>query len=301
MLALTGGTGFVGQMVLDILEERGVTVRALTRRPQDRAFDGLEWVEGSLSDTGALGRLCDGADAVLHIAGLTSTLDLARFETVNVGGTKDMIEAAHARGVERLVFVSSLAAREPRLSVYGNSKAVAEDEVEASSLDWTIVRPPAVYGPRDTEMRELFRAVKGGVVPVPKKGRASLIHVRDLARLLVDLALSDKGIGEIYEPDDGKEGGYSHPEMVAAIAEGRGRKADAIPMPDALLKLAARADERFRKGEAKLTRDRASYMLHPDWTARPTMQPPRTLWSPQISAEEGMAQTAAWYRKEGQL
>ncbi|NVD45873.1 NAD-dependent epimerase/dehydratase family protein [Qipengyuania atrilutea] len=301
MLALTGGTGFVGQMVLDILKEWGCAVRALTRRPQARAFPGLEWVEGSLSDTSALGRLCDGADAVLHIAGLTSTLDLAKFEAVNVGGTQHMIEAAHARGIERFVFVSSLAAREPRLSVYGNSKAVAEDEVRASSLDWTIVRPPAVYGPRDTELRELFRAAKGGLVPVPKLGRASLIHVRDLARLLVDLAMSDKGIGDTYEPDDGKKGGYTHSEMVAAIADGMGRKARALPMPNALIKLAARADERFRKENAKLTRDRASYMLHADWVSRPAMKPPPKLWSPEITAQEGMAQTAAWYRKEGLL
>ncbi len=87
-LAITGATGFVGQAVLDLLEQQGRSVRALTRRPQMREFAGLEWVEGSLSDAQSLDDLCDEADAVLHIAGLTSTLDYAEFEAANVTGTQ---------------------------------------------------------------------------------------------------------------------------------------------------------------------------------------------------------------------
>jgi nucleoside-diphosphate-sugar epimerase len=127
-----------------------------------------------------------GTEAVIHVAGLVSTTDPDEFERANVLGTMNMIEAARA-GVPRFIFVSSLSAREPELSAYGASKARAEMLIKASGLDWTIIRPPAVYGPRDAEMFELFRAAKWGVVPVPAGGRASMIHVEDLARLLLAL------------------------------------------------------------------------------------------------------------------
>jgi nucleoside-diphosphate-sugar epimerase len=108
-----------------------------------------------------------GTEAVIHVAGLVNTTDPDEFERANVLGTMNMIEAARAAGVPRFIFVSSLSAREPELSAYGASKARAEMLIKASGLDWTIIRPPAVYGPRDAEMFELFRAAKWGVVPVP--------------------------------------------------------------------------------------------------------------------------------------
>merc|ERR1712039_222105 len=114
---------------------------------------------------------------VIHVAGLTNTPDPAEFTAANVTGTANVIAAMQGAGVgagagagagvRRLVFVSSLAARVPALSAYGASKAEAEAVVEASGLDWTTVRPPAVYGPRDIDMLDLFRAAKWGVVPLP--------------------------------------------------------------------------------------------------------------------------------------
>ena len=103
----------------------------------------------------------------LHIAGLTSAPDPAAFTPANVAGTASVIEVAKAAKVKRLVFVSSLAARSPDLSAYGASKAEAERLVEASGLDWTIVRPPGVYGPRDVDYFEMFRTAKLGFIPLP--------------------------------------------------------------------------------------------------------------------------------------
>lgn len=185
-LAVTGGTGFVGSHLLTAARAAGCQVRALTRgwRPSQ---PGIEWIEGTLDRPDSLIALCDQADAVIHIAGLINAPDRAGFEAVNVGGTAAMVDAAHAAGVRRFLHISSLAAREPELSDYGWSKARSERVVAASGLDWTIIRPPAVYGPGDRETFELFRMAKRGLVALPPKGRFSVLHVEDLCRLLLAL------------------------------------------------------------------------------------------------------------------
>jgi uncharacterized protein YbjT (DUF2867 family) len=182
-LAVTGGTGFVGQAVLEEASRRRTSVRALARREQ-ASYKGVEWVRGDLADRDALTRLVAGAEAVLHIAGVVNTPDPLGFHVGNVAGTESVVEAAREAGIRRFVFVSSLSAREPGLSAYGRSKRHAEEVVQTSGLDWTIVRPPAIYGPRDREILDLFRAARWGVVPMPPAGRASIIHVGDLTRLL---------------------------------------------------------------------------------------------------------------------
>ena len=299
IVALTGATGFVGSAVIEEAARRGITVRALTRREQP-AREGVTWVAGSLEDTASLADLVRGADAVLHVAGLTNAPDAAGFIRANVTGTQAMLDAAGEAGVRRFVFVSSLSAREPQLSDYGNSKREAEALVTASLLDWTIVRPPAIYGPRDTEMFELFRAATFGVVPLPPKGRASMIAVEDLARLLLDLAAADDS-GATFEPDDGHPGGYAHAEMARILGAAVGRKAVGMHLPATLLRIAARADRLVRGPKAKLTPDRARYMSHPDWVCDPAKQPPVQLWQPRVTAREGMAATAKWYRENGWL
>lgn len=299
IVALTGATGFVGSAVIEEAARRDVTVRALTRREQ-RAREGVTWVPGSLEDTSSLANLVRGADAILHVAGLTNAPDAAGFTRANVTGTKAVLDAARKGGVRRFVFVSSLSAREPRLSDYGNSKREAEALVAASPLDWTIVRPPAIYGPRDTEMFELFRAATFGVVPLPPKGRASMIAVEDLARLLLELAAADDS-SATYEPDDGHPGGYAHADMARILGDAVGRKAMGVHLPATLLRIAARADRLVRGAKAKLTPDRARYMSHPDWVCDPARQPPSQLWRPRITAPEGMTATARWYRDNGWL
>ena len=154
---MTGATGFVGAEVLEQALGEGLRVNALTRRAQPPRAR-LKWVPGSLEDAAALDTLVRDADAVVHIAGVVNAPDRAGFEAGNARGTVAVIDAMRRRGIRRLVHVSSLAAREPQLSDYGWSKELAERHVKASGLDWTIVRPPAIYGPNDREMLELFRA-----------------------------------------------------------------------------------------------------------------------------------------------
>lgn len=294
ILAVTGGTGFVGGRLLELAGQSHHRVHALTRRPQPPR-DRVEWIEGSLEDREALHRLVNEADAVIHVAGVINAPDEAGFESGNVAGTLALLAAATAAGVPRFVHVSSLAAREPNLSLYGASKARGERLVMESGLDWVIVRPPAVYGPGDREMLELFKAASMGFMPLPPSGRLSLIHADDLARLLLRLAERDAPKGMIFEPDDGHPGGYTHKEFAQAIGAAMERRPLLLPLPAAVLRTGARLDRMVRRGKAKLTPDRAAYFCHPDWVSDPRHAPPAELWQPSIPAKQGLAETADWY------
>lgn len=299
-LAITGGTGFVGARLLRLAVEQGHEVTALTRRSQNERH-GVTWVQGALDNRQALQRLVDGADAVIHVAGVISAPDAAGFEAGNVTGTLALLAAATATGVHRFVHVSSLAAREPKLSLYGASKARSEELVQRSGLDWAIVRPPAVYGPGDRETLDLFKAARVGLVPLPPKGRISLIHADDLSRLLLALAAEGAPSKLLVEPDDGRPNGWTHREFAAALATAQDRRALSLSVPAGLVRLGARIDGMLRGRKAKLTQDRAAYFCHPDWTVDPVRRPPADLWRAEIATPDGLAQTARWYERQGWL
>lgn len=299
IIALTGGTGFVGRAFIDRALEAGHVLVALARSTQIPR-EGLEWVSGDLANRDALRELVREADAVVHIAGVINAPDAQGFEEGNVAGTMNLVEAARAEGVSRFVHVSSLSAREPQLSAYGASKLKGEKVVKASLLDWTAVRPPAIYGPRDKEMFELFRAARWGVVPVPAAGRVSVIHVDDLARLLLALLPGGQGVScEVFEPDDGRPGGWEHRELALAIGWAVGRRPRVLGLSPAALRRAAGVDGFLRGKGAKMTLDRAAYFSHPDWTGDPRAQVPAGLWEAQMETRTGLKATADWYREEG--
>lgn len=298
-LAVTGATGFVGRRVLALADR---PIRALTRRPQPPQ-PGVEWVLGDLTDTHALARLCDGAAAVLHVAGVVNAADEAGFVAGNVTGTANVLAAA--AGVPRFVHVSSLAAREPGLSMYGASKAAGDALVMASDRDWVIVRPPGVYGPGDAEMRGLFSLARFGLglAPGGPNARISLIHVDDLARAL--LALADGGPSrEILEIDDGS-GGYAHADHAAAIGRALGKaKVRMIPIGNGLINTAAGIATRLAGWQGqlpKLSRDRARYVANPDWVSRGGNERLAGVWQPHIGLDAGMADTVRDYRQRGWL
>ena len=301
MVAITGATGFVGQAVLEQAAVQGLAIRALARKPQPPRA-GVEWIAGDLDDTAALAQLVDRAEALIHIAGVVNAPDAAGFATGNVVGTLNLVTAAMLAGTPRLVHVSSLSAREPQLSKYGASKLKGERIAMASPLDWTVVRPPAVYGPRDREMLELFRFAKTGIVPLPPHGRMAVIHVDDLARLLLALVRGGDDVShKLFEPDDGRAGGWSHKSFARAIGWAVGKRITPLPLPAFALRAAARGDRLLRRAAAKLTEDRVGYMCHPDWTVREELRPPVARWQPQVGTREGLKATAKWYRESGWL
>jgi uncharacterized protein YbjT (DUF2867 family) len=299
-IAVTGGSGFVGGHLLGQARAAGYELRALTRgwRPPE---EGIDWVEGALDRPDSLVRLAEGADAVVHIAGLINAASRAGFEAVNVTGTANMVDAARKAGVKRFIHISSLAAREPDLSDYGWSKARSERVVAASGLDWTIVRPPAVYGPGDRETFELFKMARRGFIALPPKGRFSVLHVDDLARLILALLDSPDSRGETYEPDDGQADGWDHRHFARTLGRVFGKRAATVAVPRFVMAGASRVDRMVRRGNAKLTPDRVRYFCHPDWVVTAQSRPPEALWTPQVRTPTGLKQTADWYRAQGWL
>jgi uncharacterized protein YbjT (DUF2867 family) len=275
-------------------------VRALARRPQPPQ-DRLTWIEGALDRPESLSELVAGADAAIHVAGVINAPDRAAFHAGNAEGTAAMLAAAGAAGIRRFILVSSLAAREPSLSNYGWSKAESEALVACSGLDWTIVRPPAVYGPGDREMLELFRMAARGVVLLPPGGRLSLIEATDLARLLLDLVPAHESFGRSYEPDDGAYRGWDHRDFARLLGQAVGRRVLPISTPAALLRFASFLEGRIRQDNAKLTADRVRYFCHPDWVISEGATVPPEIWRPEIETRAGLRATADWYRRKGWL
>jgi len=299
-LALTGATGFVGAHVLDAAARAGHRIAALARRPQPPRTS-VEWIAGSLDDRAALDRLVAGVDAVIHVAGVVNAADAKGFEAGNVAGTGTMLAAADNARVARFIHVSSLAAREPQLSLYGASKARSEILVTASPLATAIVRPPAIYGPGDRELLEMFKMAARGFVLLPPPGRLSLIHAEDLARLLLALTAPPAPVGLTLEPDDGHPGGRTHREFAAMLGAAVGRSVRSVSMPRPVMAAAAWTDRLVRGDRAKLTPDRAAYFCHPDWVSDPARAAPAGLWAAQIPTRNGLSDTVAWYRQEGWL
>jgi nucleoside-diphosphate-sugar epimerase len=301
VVALTGATGFVGAATLDRLLEAGWQIRALTRSDQPKRA-GITWVNGALDRPITLNQLCEGADAVLHIAGVVNAPDMAGFEAGNVTGTANMLAAAKEAGISRFVHISSLSAREPQLSHYGASKAKAEKLVATSMIDWTIIRPPGVYGPGDKDVFEMFRMASRGFCLLPPAGLGSWIHVDDLARLLVALLPAhEDATARTFEADDGEPGGWPHEGFARAIGWAMGKRITTVSAPRPLLFAAAWADRLLRGKKAKLTPDRASYMSHPDWVIDRNAAPPAALWQPLVKTRDGLKTTARWYRANGWL
>ncbi|WP_417450812.1 NAD-dependent epimerase/dehydratase family protein [Kordiimonas sp.] len=305
-VALTGATGFLGLHSIECFLQAGFAVRALTRREQpDR--DGVTWVRGDLEDEAALNTLMSGAQILVHMAALTKALSRDIFFDVNVGGTKRVLTTAKHQGIARVIHVSSLAAREPQLSHYGASKAASELLLSARDwpFSWTIVRPPAIYGPGDKEILKLLTATRFGILPAPgrKTNRFAMIHGHDMAMALVAFAHggNEKAIVEV---DDRKPGGYTLGDIAAALPSGRVRKPFIIPLPFPILGFIGLINgilAALSRRPAMLTLSTARYLCHSDWTARSSRRPSLENWAPQFDLKAGLEDTIGWYRKNGLL
>ena len=295
IVAITGGTGFVGAHLLRLAADAGHEVRALTRRPQP-AQRGVTWVAGDLAHPADL---CAGADAVIHLAGVINAPDPAGFFEGNVAGTATLLAAATTAEVRRFVHVSSLAAREPGLSAYGASKAASERLVEQSDRDWSIVRPPGVYGPGDRETLALFQLAARGLALIPSDGHVSMIEVSDLCRALLALAAAP-ATRATHEVSDGVP--LSHRQLADALGVAVGRRVMPVAVPGWAMRGAATlatAVARARGQTSRLSADRARYLAHPDWVAHGDNL--RALWRPQIALADGLRATVDWYRANAWL
>ena len=310
-VAVTGATGFIGSHVVGQLGRAGWQVRILTRRvPSNAQFADVpvEAVIGTLEDRHAVARLVRGADAIVHAAGRIKARSHAEFFAANATGTRLLVEAAIAGGSRpRFVLLSSIAARQPQISDYAASKLASEAELTRldGELPWSILRPPAVYGPGDRETLAFFRALRMGLAmrPPVRNARLSLLHAGDLAAAIVAILDAPSTLPGAQELDDG-HGGYGWDEMISVAARHLGVRPLRLPIPGLMLMGAAHLNEALHRATgdvAMLTPGKVREMLHADWTSRDGAVTAATGWRPRIDLDQGFAETIAWYRRNGWL
>jgi nucleoside-diphosphate-sugar epimerase len=305
LVAVTGASGFVGPHLVAALNRHGWSVRLLLRRWSPLpSLAGVEAdiVWGDLSDTRALAQLVDGADAVIHAAGLIKARDPADFLAINRDGTARLAALAPEA---RFLLLSSLAAREPGLSSYGASKRAAEDVLAGRAGPWLAVRAPAVYGPGDRETLAYFRAAERGIGPQPMgtEARLSLIHVEDLAETLA-LALDRPLPPAAYEVDDGRAGGYSYADMADAAGRALGRRVRCLPIPRPVMAAVARLNgwRQALGGPTQiLTAGKVAELFHADWVAHDRRLAEETGFAARFDLWTGFDDAVRWYRGRGWL
>lgn len=298
---MTGATGFLGRQIVRALAAEGWRVRILARRdPVDPLWRETtpEVVIGDLGDRKALNRLCEGADVVVHGAGLVKAPNRAAFDAVNVGGARRVAEAAaHAPHV---VLVSSLTAREPHLSHYGASKRAGEQAMADVLQDrLTIARPCAIYGPGDRELLPVFQAAAATpILPIlSETGRVAMIHVEDAARQTAALAAGSPAPAPVVLCDE-RPDGYSWRELMATAARACDRTPRFAPVPRALIHAIGITNDFtvLLRRTPMLTSAKARELLHPDWAVSPEERSeglPRAIYD----LEAGFSATVAWYRR----
>ena len=302
-IAVTGATGFVGPHLMAALARRGWSLRLLVRRwsplPPMAGVD-AEVVWGDLADEAALRALVTGVNAVVHLAGLIKAQRQEDFFSVNRDGTARLSALAPDTP---FIFLSSLAAREPHLSPYAASKHAAEKALSSQrSGPWLALRAPAIYGPGDRETLAYFRSARWGIAlqPAVPGARLSLIHVADLAEALV-LAVERQIAAEVYEIDDGQDGGYSYANMAKAAGHALGRDEWSVGIPRAVVMAIAAANQVMQSigGPAQiLTPNKVNEIFHPDWVVRDRRFAAATGFAPRFDLGSGFGNTISWYRAQ---
>ncbi len=328
---VTGGTGFVGSHLVEELLRRGAeSVRCLVRSdPKWLADLDVEVVRGDLSDVETLWTALDGVDAVYHVAGVTRAEDRATFERVNVQGTLNLMGAVKhaAPDVDRVLVTSSLAAvgrceqevatedvpLRP-VSHYGRSKAQMEAALRdphemttsyAEALPLTVVRPPAVYGPRDRDILDFFRTVQQHVCPVVGWGSepaVSLIHVRDLVRGMVALATTSATAGDTYFLSSNTP--YAWNDVKAAATEALDTWAVTVPVPGPLLGAVGTVAEgwgRITGSYPPLNREKTREIRYGCTMCSHDKAAAAVGFEQQIPLDEGVRATIDWYQNHGWL
>lgn len=321
-VAVTGGTGFVGSHLVDTLCAAGLRPRVLVRdsaNPRWISDRPVQWVEGSLERSEALARLVDGAGTVIHLAGIVTADSAAEFDRGNARGTVRLVTAVRGGAPRaRFVYVSSLAAVGPApgpdglgpeakpapVSDYGRSKLAGERAMTALAAEgwWCVIRPPAIYGPRDTDMFELFKMARRGLAAIPSGERwLSVAHVSDVVRCVLAAAGSTDR-GRTYHL--GEPAPYRLDDLIRRLAAAMNRRVRVIQVPPATLSVVAGLAGPLRRvglWHTALTRDKAREALERCWTARTADSLAALGVGEQVSLDAGAGATWEWYRARGWL
>lgn len=327
LLALvTGGNGFIGSHLVEALVQRGYRVRCLIRKTSNLRWlknVPVEFVYGDVTDASSLPDAVNGADVVFHLAGVIEAKKEETYYRVNVQGTKNLLQACveAAPNLKRFVYASSQSAAGPcaeyssmdesdqpsPITSYGRSNLEAEDVVLSykEKIPVTIVRPPAVYGPRDTMVLPYFKIVKMRIKPLlglRHRKYISLCYVCDLVRGFILAGEREKAIGEIYFIGNDKV--YSRAEVLDCIAEVFSIKAVTIHVPDIIAYVLARLSSllsRIAPSSATLSTGKARELVQKYWICNVSKAQRDLGYESRIGLKEGLRITANWYREQGWL
>jgi dihydroflavonol-4-reductase len=325
-ILLTGANGFVGSHVLDRLVAQKSPVVILLRPSSDRRFITRQisqvtvWT-GSMDQPASLDNALAGVTHVIHCAGTTKAVQAADFFTGNQLGTRNLIAAVNRRGaqIERFVLISSLAAAGPAtanqpkreqdqpapVSDYGRSKLAAEREVSTNcKCDWTILRPPAVYGPRDAEFLRLFKAVKEHVRPSFGGGcqQLTLVFVEDLAAAIVTALTHPNASRKVFFV--GSTEVVTAAELAHGIAAESGVWTIPLPLPNTALWIACQLAElksRCTNKASVLNAQKWAELKAPGWVCDVARMHAELDIECRTSLHEGIRKSRDWYRAQGWL
>lgn len=308
---ITGATGFVGSHVAEALLEAGYNVLCGARDPSSPRWLADLPVELSpldLDRPADLSPALKGADTVVHAAGITRARRPEDYERVNAVGTRRLVDAARETGVRRFVQISSLAARGPDgmhhpASAYGWSKRRAEAHLlaHAGDMETVILRPAAVYGPRDTDLLPLFKLAKRGLLAVPTSGGLlQPVYATDVAAAVLAVVREPDmatGLYSVAEPVS-----YSWNQLAAALEEVFGKSIHVVRFPargfelvGALVERVARLGSSAPVFDRRRAEDLASYT----WTCDVSETEKALGWRAEVSLSDGLERTARWYEKNG--
>lgn len=321
---VTGANGFIGSHLVEALLTRGDDARCLLRPTSDRRWlTGLdcETITGTLDDRDSLARAVAGMEVVYHCAGATKARKAELLYRVNAEGTANLADVCVGRGTPpRLVYVSSQAAAGPckaggarretddcaPVSHYGRSKLEGERALakRAADLPFVVIRPSAVYGPRDTEMYLFFKFVSKGIEPALgwDDRYLSLCYVTDLTEALILAGNRERARGEVYFIAHDEVWDWRGVSREAAAA--LGVKTRMVRVPKVVLFGAATLAELAATLSGKvatLNRERARVMLEELWLCDVGKAKQELGFVPRVGFGEGAKLTTAWYREQGWL
>ncbi len=315
---VTGANGFIGSHLAEKLFKMGYDVSCLVRETSDlKWLEGLEikFIKGDFSLKDFSKDYIRNYDYIFHLAGLTKTNCKEDFYSVNTKGTEDIIKsvAKNNPNVLRFVYLSSLSAFGPRLNInlsdenqnpqpvsdYGKSKLKGEEAVLKfrSMLPVTILRPAAVYGPRDKDFFLIFRFVKKRIMPYWGDGRISLIYVDDLIDAIILAAETENAVGKTYCLSDGIT--YSNSEVINEISSALDVKVFKVKVPRIILPTVGFFVERISKimgTSSMINSDKVKELKFTDWVCDITEASNDLGFKPKVRIKEGIKWTADWYR-----
>ena len=319
---VTGGTGFIGSHLTEALIRKGVQVRCLFRKNSDlKWLKGLpvEFVPGDCNDKTSLEGAVRGVDWVFHLAGATKAIKEETYFEVNGLGTENLVQACLANNprIQKFIYISSQAAAGPSsnggsknelepcapVSFYGRSKRKGEESIlaHAHQLPALILRPSAVYGPRDKDILALFKCLSRRIKPclTGRQQRLSLCYVQDLVQGMLLAVETQVKSGEIFFLSDGHD--YRMEEIGDIFAQAMGITALRVRVPGRLVVGIACFSEYLSKlvGRPSLiNRDKSEEIVQKEWVCDITKAKSLLGYEPKVPLSEGASITFEWYKKE---